>query len=163
MTDLLDCGYLAYHDRGRIDSASSIAVEWPAPMTSRHTSKRRSWVAPVAARLMDLSRLPPGWDGSDARPVRWPIIELAARVLAAIAPDGAPPPHILPRWDGGLHLEWHEGSLDLELALHPGGFVEVSADDDVTGDEVDGALGEVEEQVKQLVRRMMERQDLIRR
>lgn len=161
MIDLLDCGYLA-HDKGRIDSAYSMAVEWPAPMTSRQTSTSRSWVVPVATRLLELSRLPAGWDGSDARTVRWPIIELAARVLAAIAPDGTPPPHILPRWDGGLHLEWHEGGLDLELALHPGGFVEVSADDAVTGDDVDGALGEVEEQVKQLVHRMMERQDLIR-
>lgn len=73
------------------------------------------WRAKVADRLEHLVRLKPGWDGYSAPPVRFENAYFALSLLDNLLPPNGPPPSIVPGAAGDLQLEWHIGSVDIEL------------------------------------------------
>lgn len=83
------------------------------------SSKPVSPVSDTAGeRLKELLRLPDGWDGYGAPPIRPEIAALATVLLT--------PPSIVPMSDGGIQLEWHIYSIDFEMSIYADGTVETS-------------------------------------
>lgn len=78
----------------------------------------------VAKRLLDLLRLPPGWDGYGARPVSLSAASRAASVATGalkLRASALPEPFIAPTPDGGLQLEWKSPQgKELILEIPPG-------------------------------------------
>ncbi|MEJ7786391.1 MAG: hypothetical protein WKF96_16430 [Solirubrobacteraceae bacterium] len=82
-----------------------------AILTSHHyadVSRGSHWRDAVAARLAELERLAPNWDGDGGRPVSRRHGNRAFAVverLFALGEVGLP--DIVPLADGGVQLEWH--------------------------------------------------------
>lgn len=75
----------------------------------------RRWRDEVVQRLNELAALCEGWDGYAGRPVNFETANFALRLLEVTCGFDAPTPQIVPGSDGDLQLEWHVGSVDIEL------------------------------------------------
>lgn len=75
----------------------------------------------VAQRLERLINLPPAWDGGRAKSVDPRAAINAVRVVAAIADDLSPVPHVFPLPSGGLQLEWLIDGHGLEIEVSSDG------------------------------------------
>jgi hypothetical protein len=89
-----------------------------------------------------------GWDGRRARPVTPSAARSAAVILAGLwsaaasHPEGTYSgdfvlkPQMFPLPDGGVQLEWHAGSAELEVAAMPDGSMVITAVDPEQGIDV---------------------------
>lgn len=77
----------------------------------------RSWMPTLTDRLLDLSRLPPAWDGDEGRPVNSETIGIAHRLLQSLSDAGRPEPVVVPTSSGGLQIEWHDDSTEIDLEI----------------------------------------------
>jgi len=73
------------------------------------------WLAGILDRVRRLSSLPPGWDGHTGRPVSHSAITAALRFLVQLAPHVRVPPSMVPTVSGGVAVEWHRGTVDIEI------------------------------------------------
>ena len=48
----------------------------------------------------------------------------ALTILAKILDSSAPPPSVVPTWDGGVQVEWRRNGVDLEIEISPDGNAE---------------------------------------
>ena len=98
---------------------SSAAVVQISRVPSRLIVRERvaSWRDAVLCRLDDLVKLPFGWDGYRAEPVRFWNVSYASRLLEAVCGDDAPEPQIVPGSSGDLQIEWHTLRGDIELHI----------------------------------------------
>ena len=48
----------------------------------------------------------------------------ALTILAKILDSGAPPPSVVPTYEGGVQVEWHRNGVDLEIEISPDGEAE---------------------------------------
>lgn len=79
------------------------------------------WPEVVYARLSELERLTEDWDSYGSKPV---APEVSARVRALLHQLMTPrtrTPQVVPLPDGGLQLEWHTLSSDLEICVPASG------------------------------------------
>lgn len=73
-----------------------------------------------ARRLLgSLTKLVQGWDGHDGLPAAPQAVDAAWSFLTTVgrAATGCPDTHPTP--DGGILLEWHYGSVDIEITFPP--------------------------------------------
>lgn len=83
---------------------------------SVHLSEPRGqWRDDVVRRLGELVRLERGWDGYRARAVDFATAHFALSMLDRICLPLTPTPEIVPGVSGDLQIEWHLGSVDIEL------------------------------------------------
>lgn len=84
-------------------------------------------------RLQELRRLGRGWDGEGADPVRPDALRLAEDLLRAfsMAKGAFREPTIVPKYDGFLQIEWHDGSRSLEFELAADGWLVMGTDETV--------------------------------
>jgi hypothetical protein len=76
------------------------------------------WQSKAAQRLVDLLRLPIGWDGHQGRPVSPPIADYTFQLLQKLMlRPGLPVPSITPLAYGGVMLEWHRLGWDVEIEI----------------------------------------------
>jgi hypothetical protein len=75
------------------------------------------WRHKAEHRLMELIRLPIGWDGHAGRPADRDIVEFAASVLASLMLPRVPVPAIMPLSYGGIQIEWHRNGWDIEIEI----------------------------------------------
>lgn len=85
--------------------------------TAALTSFLCEWQHKAQLRLMELIRLPVGWDGHSGRPVKRDIAEFAASVLASLMLPRIPMPAIMPLSYGGVQIEWHRKGWDIEIEI----------------------------------------------
>jgi hypothetical protein len=78
-----------------------------------------SWLKPALDQLIPLLSLPEGWNSYRARRIGADVVRRAIEVLAALMPEGVPPPSIVPTVRGGVQLEWHRFGKDLEIEIEP--------------------------------------------
>jgi hypothetical protein len=76
------------------------------------------WVHAARANLEGLVNLPRGWDGYDAEPLSRSAAQDALTFLEATLGDAMQLPAMTPI-HGGIQLEWHAGSADVEVELRP--------------------------------------------
>src|SRR5579875_1870430 len=77
----------------------------------------RKWQVEVLNRLVKLVSLPADWDGYGAREIRRDAAMFALELLQHTMRSRTPVPQVVPSSDGGVQLEWHEKSIDLELHI----------------------------------------------
>ena len=81
------------------------------------------WFQPT---LDAISNLP--WNTDDwalvSNHIRTEVVVRMLKVLAIILDEHAPPPSIVPTWEGGLQAEWHRNGVDLEIEVLLSGEVE---------------------------------------
>ncbi len=75
------------------------------------------WVVDVLDRLIELHELPVDWDHHGAPPIDEKDIGAALNVLNEVMAPDTPPPAIVPISGGGLQMEWHRASLDVEIVV----------------------------------------------
>lgn len=71
----------------------------------------------LQVKLKELARLRAGWDGDCAEPINKIALRLATEALWTLH-IGIPKlraPFIVPKYDGFIQLEWHEGARTLEF------------------------------------------------
>lgn len=73
------------------------------------------WHSAVVARLGELIRLPPGWDGYRGEPVSFLIANFTLRMLEAVCGNDTPAPQIVPGSSGDVQIEWHTPCGQIEL------------------------------------------------
>ncbi len=88
---------LATNDQYRLFSEAPV----PSPLPA--------WQSGVVARLAELERLPPNWDGEGALPVSRRHANRANAFLSRIMDPMSPAPEVAPLADGGVQLEWRLG------------------------------------------------------
>ena len=97
------------------------------------------WLGPTIARLNELLRLPPDWDGYGAEPIDDTTAIRALEFLSEHARTTTPPPSVVPLSDGGIQLEWSRESIDIEIEFHPDGSASLYVEDSESGEAWEGA------------------------
>jgi hypothetical protein len=99
---------------GEAGSASSAQCGTVIPL-----SNAGEWLVTALRALGSVAELPPGWDGYGSPAPNQGVIESAIRVLVALQGQDLPAPHVVPVPGGGVQLEWHVRSRELELEVLP--------------------------------------------
>lgn len=87
---------------------------------------------PTLLSIIDLELLDDDWDGHGGRPATMTAIRSAIEVIGA-HPRLLAMPHVGPRPDGGVHIEWDRHTPQIELDVEPDGVITVlveTEDDD---------------------------------
>ena len=93
------------------------------------------WFSAVVSRLLPLLSLPPNWNSEGAEAVRGDaILPMVFYVLNQVMKQSTPAPMIVPTAQGGVQLEWHEQSIDVEIEVEPSGEIHVSVEDPQAGE-----------------------------
>ena len=85
--------------------------------------RRYTWYSAVMSQIESLLSLEPDWNGYGERPVHRSAIDRAINILGII---GGPCPDLAPTWDGGVHIEWYDSGIGVELIVPPVGAVAVA-------------------------------------
>jgi len=103
------------------------------------------WMDDALADVDRFDNLQSGWDGGNSVSPGPEVLELARRIIIAAAhKPNAPAPHIAPVSGGGVQLEWHVGTRDLELELLPNGLLAYLRSQGEAEDSGDLTIGRVE-------------------
>jgi len=81
------------------------------------------WVLDALYRIDGLANLPGNWDGYASPRIDAKAIAAAKRLVANVAFDSLPFPHIVPVLGGSVGLHWRYGDRELEFTFHPDGTV----------------------------------------
>ena len=92
-------------------------IETVGPWYRDIRPRARDWMPTLTDRLLDLSRLPLAWDGGAGRPVDSETIGFAHRLLQSLCDVGVAEPVVVPTSSGGLQIEWHDDSTEIDLEL----------------------------------------------
>lgn len=76
------------------------------------------WTSPVECRLNEICALPFGWDGYRGRPTRWDTASFTYALLRRICRPTTPAPDIVPLPSGGLQIEWHTSTSDVQFIVY---------------------------------------------
>ena len=92
------------------------------------------WLVSTSDRVIELVRLPLGWDGHDGRPANFDVADFAVQFLLQTLELDGPAPLVVPLSYGGLQLEWHERGIDLEIEVEAPNRIFVSFEDRESGE-----------------------------
>ncbi len=93
------------------------------------------WLPKVKETLRRLVDLPENWNSYGAKRVDPAIARQASDLLVQLAHPEMPEPAVVPTRCGGIQIEWHDRSIDLEINLGPRGEMHVSFEDEQNGEE----------------------------
>lgn len=93
-----------------------------------------------AGAVVDLLNLPVGWNSYGAKPIAPQNAVEAIRLLAGFIGPDTPAPAVVPRVRGGIQLEWHAESIDIEVYIDSPGNVNFFAEHVETGEAFDGPI-----------------------
>jgi len=112
------------------DGQVVITITEPLPQTMHH----------AILKIVDAMKLPDNWDGYGAKSVDSLAAGAALNVLLNVLPRDIPTPSIVPTPKGGIQLEWHCNSVDLEIEAMPDEHLSVWFSDLLTGDDAEELL-----------------------
>ena len=73
------------------------------------------WLQSLMPTLNELVALRSGWDGYQAKPVKFDVAHFTAEVVQRLETANVPAPSLVPGINGDLQLEWHARNWDIEL------------------------------------------------
>lgn len=111
------------HHAGFKNASKPVSISKPA----------HHWHREIEIKLNELTSLECGWDGYNARPVRFDTANFALQMLQHICPVDSPAPQIIPGTHGDLQIEWHTDNGDIELDVRAPYKVEAWFADHDTG------------------------------
>lgn len=82
-------------------------------------STSASWWTEIIDRLNSLLQLPDNWNGYGERAVTPAAVAAALKLLGGNL--SAPTPWVVPLSSGGLQIEWHADTIDLEIEIPSSG------------------------------------------
>lgn len=142
------------------------AVEQPAPEVVIR-KRGPDWVVDVLAdrplswtilksieAVAQLLSLPPGWNSYSAKAIAPQNVARGIRLLAQLVEPQTPPPAIVPRVQGGIQLEWHTESIDIEVYIDSPEKVGFFAEHIESGESSEGPLAGREAELKAWVQRI---------
>ncbi len=101
---------------------------------------KASAIERLRSDLMEFARLKANWDSYGAPRISMDAIGAALDTLPELLSTGAPFPHLAPTPRGGIQAEWHRGQRTLELEFVSPVHIELSYEDDASGDAEDETL-----------------------
>jgi hypothetical protein len=145
------------------------AVEQPAPVLRRVVIRKRgpgllvevyannpmspTFLKSVEA-VADLLTLPQGWNSYAAKPIAPQNAVRAIRLLGEFLEPHTPPPAAVPRVQGGIQLEWHTESIDIEVYIDSPEKVRFFAEHPESGQSDEGPLAGREHVLRTWVKRV---------
>lgn len=129
--------------RGAQVSVEFQASDTPAP----------SFVASVE-RIAGLLTLPPGWNSYAAKPIAPASAKTAIRLVADLLQPSTPAPGVVPRVRGGIQLEWHLETVDIEIYIDSPDHVSFYAEDTESGESLEAPYWGNEVALKAWVQRI---------
>jgi len=93
-----------------------------------------------AGAVVDLLNLPAGWDSYAAKVIAPQNALQAIRFLADFVGPDTPQPAVVPRVQGGIQIEWHTMSVDIEVYIDAPGRVRWFAERAEAGETLEGPL-----------------------
>ena len=113
---------------------------WAGQSTLGLLDHRASAIERLGSDLLEFSRLEANWDSYGAPRISMDAIGAVLDMLPELLSIGAPFPHLVPTSRGGIQAEWHSGSHSLELEFVSPVHIELSYEDDASGDAEDEIL-----------------------
>jgi predicted HTH domain antitoxin len=95
----------------------------------RLLASRRIPLHKTVESLYSLSSLPAGWNSYRAKPIGPDVIQAAVRFESNLLKANTPAPHVVPRVQGGIQLEWHLNNIDIEVYIDSSGAMRFYAED----------------------------------
>src|SRR5262245_46683650 len=92
-----------------------------------------AWQEEIVDLLCRFLQLPEDWDTYGGRPLRHDTAMFTLQVLNNIMTPATPVPHIVPIANGGVQVEWHQNSLDIELYVAAPYDCELFVNDQLSG------------------------------
>lgn len=136
---------------------SSEDVYLPAPRMRRgqmSPSATHPLRASLVPPMVQLSKVMPNWDGHGGKAPPAAALVSAVELLSAL-PKEVPDPEIMASTEGGVLIEWDTGRIELLLNVTSAGIE--SAVVSIDGEEVEGPLGFIRDQVVQAFSLLMHR------
>jgi hypothetical protein len=112
-------------------------------MPQRPDSGYAPWSQVALSKLNFLLRLPPGWDGYGAPMVSRHVARRVLRFLIGVVPVSVSMPDLVPRGDGLIQIEWHQGPFEIEITMRRDGFecLVIDGDDEIDFEFSDADVG----------------------
>lgn len=107
-----------------------------------------------AGAVVDLLNLPAGWNSYGALPIAPQNAVQTIQLLAVFIGPNTPAPAVVPRVRGGIQLEWHTASNDVEVYIDSPGNVSFFAEQAETAEMFDGPLAGHETVLKEWLQRI---------
>lgn len=122
------------------------ASEWHAAETSQTLQSSAclsaktvlsvpTWVPSIEQAISGLLNLPPNWDSYGAKQVSNKLLEYTVDLLSVILTNDDPIPQIVPTSRGGVQIEWHTDTCDLEIEIIAPHHIDVYYENTHTGEE----------------------------
>lgn len=136
-------------------SVVTATVEQPTAMSRRILIRKRgpagsaelqasgSWPRSFlesAGAVVELLNLPAGWNSYAAKVIDPQNALQAIRFLADFVGPDTPQPAVVPRVQGGIQIEWHTMSVDIEVYIDAPGKVRCFAERADAGQIIEGPL-----------------------
>jgi hypothetical protein len=99
------------------------------------TGQIPAWFDAVARKCVSFVELENNWDSYGGRPVHESIAQAAANLIVQLVRASVPEPTVVPTSGGGIQLEWHTTTVDLEIELASAGRISAVFEDRTTGRE----------------------------
>lgn len=106
---------------GEFDVQSCTVDVSPWPYRGERELSVPAWAPRTLRALNRILQVQRATRSAQRTPLDPSVSVSALRVLALIMSDTTPAPAVVPTFDGGLQLEWHQGGTDLELSIEPDG------------------------------------------
>jgi len=99
-----------YYSRGQ-----TWVIEW-----QDYGRQLPAWFDALAQGFVDLLTLPPDWDSYGAGPIDPVLVNTGMNFINGLLGPASPAPRVVPLSSGGLQMDWHRGSVDLEVVFDRG-------------------------------------------
>lgn len=121
--------FLSFRDRRKAESNSVIRAD------ATLSEQRPAWLDVVARTCASFVDLESNWDSYGGRPVHESVARATSDLLQRLARASSPAPTVVPTARGGIQLEWHTPSVDLEIAIASAGRLSAVFENKTTGEE----------------------------
>jgi len=98
------------------------------------------WVSPTFKAIHEIQQLSNDWDSYGAHAIKQTLIGKSLDLLALVMEEKSPAPSVVPLSDGGLQLEWHRRSQDLEIIFSVEKPAQFFYRNRATGEEDEGSV-----------------------
>ena len=121
--------FLSFRDLRKTESSSVLRPE------ATLSEQRPAWLDLVARKCASFVDLEGDWDSYGGRPVHESVAQATSDLLLKLARASSPAPIVVPTSRGGIQLEWHTPSVDLEIAVASAGRLSAAFENKATGEE----------------------------
>ena len=110
-------------------------------------------VASAISQILELEKLPPGWDSYDAAPLSDDAVLAGFELIIHAQSRCDCPMRVVPLSNGGIGLRWNSDDADLEIDVEPSGTCEATLEGVAVGEPIELASGSTLADAKELISR----------